>query len=455
MIKNEKDSGQMSFLLPELADQLDKTHGLYRLARVINWEYFENEFTPLYRSDFGRPALPIRLMVSLLILKYLRNISDESLVEQWAENCYYQFLSGEKQFKPTKPCTAPELVTFRKRIGEQGVEKILAESIRINGRDKDENQLIADTTVQEKNITFPTDSKLHKKIIDKCLAISEKEDLTLRQSYRRTVPKLRYQQRGRNHPKHRKKAIRADNKMKTIAGRLVRELDRKLPPHHCYNPQLMLYKRVLAQKKEDSNKIYSLHEPDVKCISKGKEHKKYEFGNKVSILRTKTSGVIVGAMSFDTNLYDGHTLEPALEQYERLNGKRPQKVIADLGYRGKKQIGETQIVTPDRFKKITTKYQKQKHKKDMGRRSSIEPIIGHVKQDHRLGRNYLKGLPGDHINILLAAAAFNFKRFIRLKLNTLLRRLYYTLWCITQGWKLWSKFYTIQIVPFQWKIRLF
>jgi IS5 family transposase len=97
-------------------------------------------------------------------------------------------------------------------------------------------------------------------------------------------------------------------------------------------------------------------------------------------------------MSFDTNLYDGHTLEPALEQYERLNGKRPPKVIADLGYRGKKQIGETQIVTPDRFKKNITKYQKQKHKQDMGRRSSIEPIIGHVKQDHGLGRNYLKDL---------------------------------------------------------------
>lgn len=455
MIKKVLNSGQLSFLLPALGDQLDKTHGFYRLAQVIRWESFEKEFSPLYRADFGRPAIPIRRMVSLLIIKHLRNISDESVVEQWSENNYYQYLSGEKEFKPTKPCTAPELATFRKRIGEKGMEKILAESIRINGKDSDEDQIIGDTTVQEKNITFPTDSKLHIKIIDKCRTISEKEELTLRQSYRRTVPKLRYQQRGRNHPKHRKKAKKADAKIKTIAGRLVRELERKLPPNHHYNQELTLYKRVLAQKKEDSDKIYSLHEPNVKCISKGKDHKKYEFGNKVSILRTKNSGVIVGAMSFDTNIYDGHTLEPALQQYERLNGKQPKKVILDLGYRGKMQIGETQIITPDSFKKIKTKYQKQKHKKDMCRRSSIEPILGHIKQDHRLGRNYLKGIPGDHINVLLAAAAFNFKRFIRLKLRTLLRRFYYALWCMTEGWKQLPQPVLIQPASTPWKIRLF
>lgn len=432
MIKKQQNSGQMNFLLPGLAEQLEKKHPLYQLALATDWKFFDNEFAKFYRDDFGRPALPIRLMVSLLILKHLRNLSDESVVEQWAENCYYQFFSGQSVFTPKQPCSPTELVNFRNRIGSEGIEKILKESIRINGKDGDEKEIIADTTVQEKNITYPTDSKLHQKIIQKCLGIAEQEDMPLRQSYTRVVPKLRYQQRGRNHPKHVSKARKADAKIKTIAGRLVREIQRKLPANHDYLNQIEVYKKVLLQNKSDSNKIYSLHEPHVCCISKGKEHKKYEFGNKVSILKTKSTGVIVGALSISQNTYDGKTIEPALEQYNRLLGKEPSKVFADLGYRGRKIYGATRIITPDEGKKITNPYQKQKQKKNMARRSSIEPIIGHLKQDNRLGRNYLKGIKGDEINVMLAAAAFNFRRFMRMKLNTLLGRFYYAAQCITE-----------------------
>ncbi len=425
MIKKDSQAGQLNFLMPGLSEQLDKVHPLYQLSKAINWKYFDDEFSKHYRSDFGRPALPIRLLVSLLMLKHIRNLSDESIVEQWSENCYYQFFSGQTTFAPKAPCSPTELVNFRNRIGPDGIEKILKESIRVNGKDGDEGDIIADTTVQEKNITYPTDAKLHHKIIQKCRSIAESEDLPIRQSYVRVVPKLRYQQRGRTHPKHAVKARNADRKIKTIAGRLVRELERKLPAHHKSNSALDLFKRVLAQKKSDSNKIYSLHEPHVNCISKGKEHKKYEFGSKVSILWTKTTGVIVGAINIKQNTYDGKTMEPALAQYQRLLNKSPKKVLADLGYRGRKNYNETLLVTPDDGKALPTQYLKYKHKKDMARRSSIEPVIGHLKQDNRLARNYLKGIRGDEINVMLAAAAFNFRRFMRRKLTGLFVALNY------------------------------
>ncbi len=237
---------------------------------------------------------------------------------------------------PVAPCEASELVHFRHRIGESGIELILKESIRINGNDSHDSTSSIDTTVQEKNITFPTDSKLHRKIIDKCKKIAEKENLPVRQSYTRTLKKLSLDQRFRNPPRNKWKARKADRKEKTIAGRLVRELERNLSPDSRYQSDIDLFKRILSQKKSDSHKVYSVHEPDVQCLSKGKEHKKYEFGNKVSIIYTQTTGVIIGAMGF-RNPYDGHTIKPALEQAERLLGKRTIKtLIGDRGYRGKR-----------------------------------------------------------------------------------------------------------------------
>lgn len=205
--------------------------------------------------------------------------------------------------------------------------------------------ILADTTVQEKNIIFPTDAKLHRKIIKKCKKIALQEGIELRQTYTRTLKKLGVDQRFRNHPKNKKKAYKADRKVKTIAGRLVRELERKLADQKPYSADLELFKQVLSQTRKSSHKIYSLHEPDVQCISKGKEHKKYEFGNKVSILYTQNTGVIVGATSY-RNPYDGHTLESALEQHERLVGRPPKTITADRGYKGKTKIGNTLIQIP-------------------------------------------------------------------------------------------------------------
>lgn len=411
MLAKPKQRNQNSFFF-SLEDTLNQKHPLYILSNKVNWQLFEEEFKSLYCENNGRPAKPIRLMVGLLILKHIRNISDESVVEQWTENLYYQYFCGQQEFSSSAPCEASELVHFRKRIGESGIELIFKESIRINGNDSNDDEVSVDTTVQEKNITFPTDAKLHKKIINRCEKISKKEHLFVRQTYTRTLKKLSIAQRFRNHPKNNSKAKKTDRKVKTITGRLVRELERNSPPNSIYQTDIELFKQILQQKKNSKNKIYSLHEPETTCISKGKEHKKYEFGNKVSIVKTQNTGVIVGVMGF-RNEFDGHTLEPSLEQTQRLVGKAPKQASVDRGYRGRKQIGATQILIPCRFNdKTQTKYLQKKLKQAHKKRAAIEPIIGHLKTDHRLGRNFYKGIFGDNINIMLAATAFNFKRIM-------------------------------------------
>jgi IS5 family transposase len=410
MLNKKQSERQLSFY-STFEEQLNHQHPLYILSNQINWPIFENTFSKHYSADMGAPAKPIRLMVGLLILKHIRNLSDENIVEQWSENAYYQYFCGEKAFASKQPCVAPELVEFRKRIGKEGIELIFKESIRINGKDGQEQEATTDTTVQEKNITFPTDTKLHKKIIKKCVGLAGQEGITLRQSYTRTVKKLSLDQRFRNHPKNKGKASKADKKIKTIAGRLVRELDRNLSAGHFFRNKLELFEKVLSQKREDNQKIYSLHEPHVQCIAKGKEHKKYEFGSKVSIMTTKNSGVIIGAINIEKNDYDGHTLQPAIEQQQRLTGIIIKNNFVDRGYKGVKEVSGTKIIIPQ-YKANDTAYQKQKMRKGFRRRAGIEPKIGHLKQDHRLSRNYYAGIFGDNINILLAAAAMNFKRMM-------------------------------------------
>lgn len=412
MLAKPKDKQQLGFF-STFEEQLNHQHPLYILANRVDWKKFEQAFRKHYSETNGAPAKPIRLMVGLLVLKHIRNLSDESVVEQWAENAYYQYFCGEEYFASAEPCVPTELVEFRKRVGAEGIELIFQESIRINGKDGKEDDGTTDTTVQEKNITFPTDSKLHKKIIDGCRSIAEKENLELRQSYTRTVKRLSIDQRFRNHPKNHHKARKADKKIKTIAGRLVRDVERKLSSQLLskHHPSLEIFKKILSQKRNDSQKIYSIHEPHVQCISKGKEHKKYEFGSKVSIITTKNTGVIIGALNIPKNDYDAHTLEPAIRQQQRLTGHILKNNFVDRGYRGIKSVLGTHIITPE-TKKEKTNYQKQKLRKGFRRRAAIEPRIGHLKSDHRLSRNFYKGLLGDNINVMLAAAAMNFKRMM-------------------------------------------
>lgn len=429
MLAKPKIENQLGFY-STFEEQLNPTNGLYKLANEIRWKVFEDSFSKHYSVTQGKPAKPIRLMVSLLILKQLRNLSDESVVEQWAENSYYQYFSGETHFCANLPCVPTELVEFRKRIGPEGAELILKESIHVNGDDGKDDTLSGDTTVQEKNITYPTDDKLHKKIIKKCQAIAETENIELRQSYTRTVKKLSVLQRMRKNKGGDVKARKANKKIKTIAGRLIRDVERKLPGFilEKYSFDLELFKRILNQKRGDSNKIYSLHEPHVKCYTKGKEHKRFEFGSKVSILVTQKTGVIVGALNFNSTEHDSKTLPLALEQHKRLTGVTASNIYLDRGYRGQKQIDQTTIHTPKPDKNMP-KTKRKRH----SRRAAIEPVIGHLKSDYRMRRNFLKGVNGDQLNVLLCAAAMNFKRVINLwkqRLNKWAMHLLENIWLI-------------------------
>jgi IS5 family transposase len=406
------DKAQISFLLPDLERQLAPRNPLFRLARAIDWSVFEKEFRPLYCTE-GRPALPIRRLVGLLMLKSLRNLSDEEVVVFWSENPYAQDFCGERELQWGFPCDASELTHFRKRIGTGGAEKILAATIKLHGERAKEKEVVVDTTVQEKNITFPTDTKLAAKIVRGGVKMARRHGVKLRQSFERTVPKLLAAQRGRRTKGGADRARKAARRLKTIAGRVVRQLDAAVPQESRDRRWVETAKKILSQKRSDSGKIYSLHEPEVYCVSKGKEHKKYEFGAKASLVVGKNGGVILGAYSLPENDYDGHALEPTLEQVERVAGYRPAVAIGDKGFRGQSHCGETEVVTPGRGKKNASVYEKRKARKRFRRRAAIEPRIGHLKSDFRLDRNFLKGQIGDAINLLLAAAASNLSLWMR------------------------------------------
>lgn len=413
MVAKTDKHPQLNIFSTPLKQFINLEHEICVLADRIDWESVTNDFKGYYK-EFGRPSVPLRRMIGLVLLKYIYNLSDENVVDRWIENPYWQYFTGEVNFQTDKPFDPSEFVHFRKRIGDQGAERLLKLSIDLFGKEAKEKEVLIDTTVQEKNITFPTDTKLHKKIIDKCNTIAETEDIQLRQSYKRTVKQLMIDQRFRNHPKRKKKARAAARKIKTIAGRLVRDLERKMADDQIafYGRKLEIFHKILEQQRDTKNKIYSIHEPHVKCIAKGKEAKPYEFGNKSSIVKTRKSGIIIGALAFNENIYDGDTLEPQLAQVERVAGYRPKAAIVDRGYRGRKHVVDTQIHTPIPLPSSATNYQKQKARKRFRSRAGIEPVIGHIKHDHRMIRNYLKGELGDKVNTILAGTAFNLKKML-------------------------------------------
>jgi transposase, IS5 family len=415
MQQDSPHTKQLSFLAPNLIDQLNPKHPLLQLAKRIPWDYFETEFSPLY-AHTGRPAKPIRLMVGLCILKHLENLSDERVVQLWVQNPYYQFFCGEVEFQWKLPCDPTDLIYFRQRIGTTGIEKIFAASIVIHGDNAKEAEVCIDTTVQEKAITFPTDAKLYRKIIVHCLKIARANSIPLRRTYAKEIKQRKLECRFAGHPKNRANARKAVKRLKTIAGRLVREIERKLPADALQSSyeRFAQFHHALQQKRGDKQKIYSLHEPHVYCMSKGKEHKKYEFGTKVSITATRDSKIIVGATAFDSNEYDGHTLPEVLLQLKRLMKYEPAVALCDRGYKGKSKINNTQILRPNSKTKGAEGKLQELMRKRFRKRAGIEPVIGHLKSDHRLNRNYLKGFAGDQINVMMAAAAFNFKKWMRL-----------------------------------------
>lgn len=415
MIGKSANQNQRDLFKPLLKDFVDLGHELILLSEKIDWSYFENTFSSLY-SKTGQPGMPIRLMVGGLMLKRIYNLGDETLCAAWIRDPYMQYFCGMAHFEHKFPCDPSDFVHFRKRVGKQGIEKIFTYSVLLHGKSALETQTLSDTTVVENNTTFPTDAKLAKRIIDKCNAIATKERVNQRQTYVRTAKQLLRDTHNRKHPKRRKKALKADRKLKTIAGRLVRELERVLDPStlRCYEKELNLYHQTLQQKRTDKDKIYSIHKPFTACIAKGKAHKQYEFGNKVGLITTSKTLIITAIKSFIGNPHDSKTIEPLLDQMQTNINYLPKEVVYDRGGKGQKQIGPTKITTPDyRPLKRDSEYQKRAKRKKFRRRAAIEPVIGHLKTDFRMGQNYLHGTNSSQINAFLAATGWNLKKMMK------------------------------------------
>jgi IS5 family transposase len=411
---------QRELFRPMLRDMIDMKHELALLADRIEWGYFEKEFSPLY-ANVGQPGIPIRVMVGCLLLKQMENLGDETLAKQWVRDPYMQYFCGMKCFEHKFPFDPSDFVHFRKRIGKEGFEKIFEYSVQAHGEKKGDAKAeakwhLSDTTVQENNTAYPTDAKLCKKVINGCNRIAKESGVKLRRSYVRESKQLLRDSYNGKHPRRAKLAKKARKRLKTIANIQIRDLKRKMSAAQEaeYRQTLELYQRAANQKPQDHDKVYSLHKPFTQCISKGKAHKQYEFGNKVGIIVTGNKGrkIITAVKAFIENPYDGHTIEPLLEQMERSGQRLPKEIIYDRGGKGSKEIKGVKILIPGIPKETDTNYMKQEKRKRFRSRAGIEAVIGHLKSDFRMAQNYLHGEAGIQINAFMSCTAWNLKKLM-------------------------------------------
>ncbi len=393
---------------------LDMDHGLVRLAGVIPWDRLAEEFGPLYCADNGRPAVPIRLMAGLHYLKHLKGLSDEQTVHGWVENPYWQFFCGEEFFQHALPIDPSQMTRWRQRIGEEGVERLLQATITAGKTtrtitEESLDKVIVDTTVQPKAVEHPTDARQYRKVHQAMLRIAEQEGITLRQSYRKLMGRAFQKHGGHAKAKQFKRARKVLRSIKTMAGRVMRDVERKMSDaaFEAHKDTMIKAELILTQKRTTKGKIYSLHAPEVECIAKGKAHKPYEFGVKVSLAVTHKEGFVVGIQACPGNPFDGHTLDGQLDQVERITGKVPGTTFVDRGYKGHGVSEKRSRVLISGTRKLG--YTLKRH---LRRRSAVEPEIGHMKADGLLGRNFLKGMQGDAINAVLCGAGHNLRKIL-------------------------------------------
>jgi IS5 family transposase len=424
--KERRDSGQADLLRSRLGAIIDMGHPLVKLSRSIDWSFLEQRFGAVYEDKPGRPPLPTRLIAGLAILKHTYNLSDEVLCERWVENPYYQFFCGEEFFQHRLVFDRSSLTRWRQRMGEEKLQALLQESLAVATKTEaikpsDLNRVIIDTTVQPKNVMFPTDARLLNRAREILVRLAKGAGITLRQSYGRVGKFALIKHQRYAHAKQFKRANRALKTLRTYLGRVIRDIGRKLEGSAdllggiALERMLARARRVLEQKQHQRGpKIYSLHAPEVECIGKGKAHRPYEFGVKVSVAttlsRARGGQFVTHVKALPGNPYDGHTLKTVIPDMEALIGNIIERLVLDKGYRGHN-------APPDYKFRVFISGQKRrvtpKIKRELRRRSAVEPVIGHLKSEHRMGRNYLWHREGDAANAVLAAVGYNFRRLIR------------------------------------------
>lgn len=407
--KPRQDAAEQDLFRMELVNLIDQRHELVKLAALIDWPAFEQAWGPKFESTTGRPALPTRLMASLLYLKHTFALSDVDVVERWIENPYWQHFSGERYFRHELPCDPSSLVRWRQRIGEEGCEWLLEHSIKAAMsagvmKRQSLSTVIVDTTVQPKAIAHPTDSRLLNRAREQLVAAARDAGIELRQSYAR-VGKAADAQAGRYaHAQQWRRMRREVRKLRTWLGRVIRDVQRKAGEFGgVLKTRMETAQRLHAQQRDSKNKLYALHAPEVECIAKGKARTPYEFGVKTSVAVTAKEGVVVGMRSMPGSPYDGHTLHSQLEQVEILTGVQPAMALADRGYRGVQPPEGTRLLISH------TRGLPKALKQLLKRRQAIEPTIGHMKTDGLLARNWLKGSDGDAIHAVLCGAGHNLR----------------------------------------------
>ena len=422
--RERRDSGEQDLFRARLDQIIDMDHALAKLARAIDWRFLEGKFGAVYIDGVGRPPLPTRLMAGLAILKHTFNLSDEMVCDRWLENPYYQYFCGEEFFQHALPLERTSITRWRNRMGAERLEALLQESLAVATRTgamkpSDLGRVIVDTTVQPKNITFPTDAKLANRAREKLVSLADRRGVKLRQSYRRLGKFALIMHQRYAHARQFGRAKRSLRKLKTYLGRVIRDAERKIAGNPWLETKfarlLALARRVHAQERgQRGPKIYSLHAPEVECIGKGKPHKPYEFGVKVNIAttlkRSKGGQFAIHAQALPGNPYDGHTLATIIPAIEQLIGNTIERLHADAGYRGHNAPPEYQ------FKVYTSKQKRRvtpQIKREMRRRAAVEPVIGHLKNEHRMDRNYLHHRTGDANNPILAAVGYNFSLLLR------------------------------------------
>ncbi|SAL06747.1 hypothetical protein AWB78_08226 [Caballeronia calidae] len=439
------------FFRARLDQMIDLRHPLAALAGRMPWAQIEAALAPAFArrnrqgevvcgsdlfgttlemagagvSAAGRPRLPIRLMAALLYLKHAFNLSDEELVERWSENVVWQYFSGEEYYTPRFPCDPTQIGRFRAAIGEAGVEELLKATLDTAIETKavrptEFERIIVDTTVQEKAIAHPVDSRLLEIARAKVVQAAKRVGISLKQTFVKEGKELRRKAGGYAHAKQFKRLRRAVKRQRTILGVVLREVKRKLATASSESPGTLVHlntlleraERIRTQQPKDKDKLYALHAPEVECIAKGKARKPYEFGVKASIAVTHQSGLMVGARTFPGNPYDGHILSAQLEQTRILledAGKIPKLVVVDLGFRGVDHDNpEVQIIHRGKHKSLT-----KQQRRWLKRRQAVEPAIGHLKSDHRMDRCWLQGQLGDALHTVLCAAGYNLRWLLR------------------------------------------